>query len=84
MLKQVDTSTLRDHLRDVLEDVSQTRDYVLITRRSKPVSAMVNLDFFEDLLALSIPDYLKGVREAREDYRKGRVAAHRDVFGKLG
>jgi hypothetical protein len=35
----------------------------------------------EDILASSSPEYLKGIREAREDYKKGRVYSHDEVFG---
>ena len=84
MLKTVDISTLRGHLRDLLEELSRKRDYVLVTRNSKPVGAMVNLDFFEDLLALSSPEYLASIREAREDARRGRLTPHAEVFGDLG
>ncbi|KAA0231185.1 hypothetical protein EDS67_03800 [candidate division KSB1 bacterium] len=37
----------------------------------------------EDLLAATSPDYLASIREAREDYRRGRVRTHHDVFSKL-
>lgn len=36
--------------------------------------------FVEDLLAAASPDYLKSIEEAREDYKKGRVYSHDDVF----
>jgi hypothetical protein len=38
--------------------------------------------FLEDLLAATSPEYLEGVREARADYRAGRVKSHKEVFGK--
>ena len=44
---------------------------------------IVNLDFFEDLLALSSPKYLKSIKQAREDYQKGRLYSHKEVFGTL-
>ncbi|MCL5031197.1 MAG: hypothetical protein M1480_19510 [Bacteroidetes bacterium] len=34
----------------------------------------------EDILAASSPEYLKSIREAREDYKKGRVFSHAEVF----
>jgi len=37
--------------------------------------------FIEDLLAAVSPDYLASIREAREDYRAGRVYSHDEVFG---
>lgn len=38
--------------------------------------------FLEDLLAATSPKYLASIREAREDYRRGRVLSHAEVFAK--
>ena len=35
----------------------------------------------EDLLALTSPKYLEGVREARADYHAGRLKPHSAIFG---
>jgi len=37
--------------------------------------------FLEDLLAATSPEYLKSIKEAREDYKRGRTKSHQDVFG---
>lgn len=37
--------------------------------------------FLEDLLASTSPEYLRSIREARADYRAGRVKSHEEVFG---
>lgn len=37
--------------------------------------------FIEDLLAAVSPEYLESIREARADYRAGRIATHEEVFG---
>ena len=37
--------------------------------------------FLEDLLASTAPDYLNSIKEARSDYRSGRVKSHEEVFG---
>ncbi len=39
-------------------------------------------DFIESLLAATSPEYLKSIREARADYKAGRVYSHDEVFGK--
>jgi len=36
--------------------------------------------FLEDLLASTSPDYLKSIKEAREDYKAGRIKTHDEVF----
>ncbi|MDO3377847.1 hypothetical protein [Geoalkalibacter halelectricus] len=38
-------------------------------------------EFIEDLLAATCPEYLTSIREARTEYRAGKVASHEDVFG---
>ena len=37
--------------------------------------------FLEDLLASTSPEYLKSIKEARDDYKAGRVKTHQEVFG---
>ncbi len=37
--------------------------------------------FLEDLLASTSPEYLKSIKEARADYKAGRVKTHQKVFG---
>ena len=34
----------------------------------------------EDLLAATSPEYLSSIREARADYKAGRVKTHEEVF----
>ena len=37
--------------------------------------------FLEDLLASTSPEYLESIKEARADYKAGRVKSHEEVFG---
>jgi hypothetical protein len=37
--------------------------------------------FLEDLLASTSPEYLQSIKEARSDYKTGRVKSHEEVFG---
>jgi Mg/Co/Ni transporter MgtE len=37
-------------------------------------------DFLENLLAATSPEYLDSIKEAREDYRNGRIYSHDEVF----
>ncbi|MFZ3063335.1 MAG: type II toxin-antitoxin system Phd/YefM family antitoxin [Actinomycetota bacterium] len=83
MAQIVKATTLRDHLADVLKEVSKGKDYFIVTKKGRPVSALVNLDFFEDLLAATSPEYLKSIKEARADYEAGRIFSHEEVFGEL-
>ncbi len=38
-------------------------------------------EFIEDLLAATCPEYLSSIREARTEYKAGKVESHKDVFG---
>ncbi len=37
--------------------------------------------FIEDLLAVTSPDYLQSIKEARAEYKKGRTKSHKELFG---
>ena len=39
--------------------------------------------FLEDLLAVTSPEYLKSIKEARADHKAGRVRTHQEVLGLL-
>jgi len=69
---------------DVIREVTLKKDYVLVTRKSRPVAALVNLDFLEDLLALSSPAYPDSIRKARRDWKAGNVSCHMELFGRKG
>jgi PHD/YefM family antitoxin component YafN of YafNO toxin-antitoxin module len=37
--------------------------------------------FIEDLLAVTSPDYLQNIKEARAEYKAGRTKSHKELFG---
>jgi len=37
--------------------------------------------FLEELLSATSPEYVSSIREARSDYKAGRVKSHEEVFG---
>lgn len=38
--------------------------------------------FLDDFIAATSPEYLQSIREARRDYKAGRVKSHTRVFGR--
>ena len=36
--------------------------------------------FIEDLLAMTSPEYLDSVKEARAEYKAGKAKSHKDLF----
>ena len=83
MAKVVHASVLRNHLADALDEVETKEKFLLIARNGEMVSALVDLDFFEDLLSLRSQKYLKGIQEARRQFEKGDTFSHDEVFGKI-
>ena len=68
---------------DAIDAVDEDYEYMLVTERGEPKAALVNIDFFEDLLTANSPEYIKSIEEAREDFKAGRVYTHEQVFGDL-
>lgn len=46
----------------------------------KKLSIKDREEFLENLLAATSPEYINSIKEAREDYKKGRVSTHTEVF----
>jgi len=81
--KVLSTTTFRNNISDVIDEVNNKGDYILVTDRGEPKVAVVNIDFFEDLLMANSPAYIKSIEKAREDFKAGRVYTHDQVFGDL-
>lgn len=78
----VNATVLRNNLADALNE-ARKKDYLLVAKKGKITSAIVDIDFFEDLLALTSPKYIKSIKEARKDIKKGRVYTHEEAFGQI-
>ena len=38
--------------------------------------------FVEDLLAITSPEYIQSIKEARADYKAGKTKSHKEIFGR--
>jgi len=36
--------------------------------------------FVEDLLAITSPEYIQSIKEARVDYKAGKTKSHKEIF----
>lgn len=79
----ISSTVLRNNLADALSEVNKKKDFLLVAKKGKITSALVNIDLFEDLLALANKKYLKSIKKSREEYRKGDVFTHEEVFGEV-
>ncbi|OGM05401.1 hypothetical protein A2715_04245 [Candidatus Woesebacteria bacterium RIFCSPHIGHO2_01_FULL_39_32] len=78
----VNATVLRNNLADTIKEVGK-KNYLLIANRGKIISALVDVELFEDLLALKDKNYLKSIKKAREEYEKGEIFSHAEVFGEI-
>lgn len=63
--------------RDLISiDVSKSQIIAAVKKMEKEQRE----ELIEDLIAEASPGYLESIREAREDYRQGRVLSHDEVF----
>lgn len=63
--KTIDASSMRKNLSEALDAV-RDNNIILVKRRGKVESALVDIDMLEDLLALQDPEYVKSIAEARK------------------
>ena len=79
----ISATVFRNNFADTIVEVSKNKDYLLVAKKKKITSALVNIDLFEDLLALSNKDYLKSIKKARREYENGDVFSHDEAFGEI-
>jgi hypothetical protein len=53
-----------------------------IIRAVKGMKKSARRAFMDDLIAATSPEYLQSIRDARRDFKTGRVKAHGEVFGR--
>lgn len=79
----VTTTVLRNNLANTLKEVNSKKDYLLVAKKGKITSAIVNIDLFEDLLALSNKKYLQSIKQARQEYQNKNLLTHDEIFGEI-
>lgn len=79
----VNATVLRNHLSDALKEVDRRKKYLLVAKKGKITSALINIELFEDLLALANKKYLSSIKKARKEYEQGGVFTHEQVFGEI-
>ncbi len=76
-------TTLRNNLSDSIFRVTKGKEPMLVARRGKIDVALISTELLEDLLALTDSDYLASIRQAREEFERGDVLSHDQVFGDI-
>lgn len=79
----ITSTVLRNNLADSLKEIEKNKKFLLVAKRGKISTALVNLDLFEDLLELADSKYLESVKKAREEYKRGNIFTHAEAFGEV-
>ena len=79
----INTTVLRNNLASALEEVQKKSKYLLIARKKKITSAIINIDLFEDLLSLANKKYVNSIKKARKEFERGEFFTFDEVFGEI-
>lgn len=87
MAKMVPVRELRSNLSSLLDDVSDRRDHVLVTRNGAPAAALVPIDEYEALEetaeVLSDPDALAALEAGLAEIARGETVSLEDLRREL-
>lgn len=78
--KTIDASDMRKNLSEALDAVRDNKNIILVKRRGKVESALIDIDSLEDMLAVQNPEYVKSIAEARASKK---TFTPEEVFGDL-
>jgi prevent-host-death family protein len=84
----VPTISIRDLARrssQVVNDVTSSGRPAIITRRGKPVGALIAIDAdeLEEFVLANAPEYARSMRDADADLAKGRTRTLSDVIDEI-
>jgi antitoxin YefM len=87
MAKTVPVRELRSNLSSLLDDVSDRRDHVLVTRNGTPAAALVPIDEYEALEetaeVLSDPDALSALEEGLAEIERSETLTLAELRSEL-
>lgn len=87
MAKTVPVRELRSNLSSLLDDVSDRRDHVLVTRNGAPAAALVPIDEYEALEEtaeiLSDPDALAALETGLAEIERGETVTLTELRSEL-
>jgi prevent-host-death family protein len=83
MIKTINTTNLRNNLKDATDYVRTSKKPLIITERGVPTSVLVDIDEYEDYLEAKDPDFLKSIKKARAEKEAGVVFSLDDIFGSI-
>ncbi len=83
MIKTINSTTLRSHLKESMDHVRESKQPLVITERAVPTAVLIDIDEFEDMISTKDKKFLASIKEARKNYAEGQVIDMRDVFSDI-
>ncbi len=87
MAKTVPVRELRENLRSLLDEVSERRDYIVVTRNGVPAAALISIEEYEGLVdtaeILSDPDTMAAIEEGLAEIERGETVSFDEVRKEL-
>ncbi|MCZ7585039.1 MAG: type II toxin-antitoxin system Phd/YefM family antitoxin [Deltaproteobacteria bacterium] len=88
MAIEMSITEARKKLTTLRERMRKSRSEVIITRRGKPVLAVLPYDYFDSLMEtleiMGDPEMMAAIRQSEEDIKAGRVYSSEEVRKELG
>ncbi len=79
----INATTLRNNFASALKEVNKKGHFLLVSKKGKITSALVDIDFFEDLLESVNKQYLASIKNARKEVENGDVFTLKEAFGEI-
>lgn len=76
---EINMTNLRSNLADALDQVAGG-DIVLVKRRGKPDTALIDSELLEDFVAANNPRIIKKTAQARAEITAGKTVPLEDIF----
>lgn len=84
-MKTINFTKARENLNSVLDGVSESTDYTVITRRDKPSAVVMSLDYFNSMMEtmhlLSTPANAAHLATSIAQHKQGQTEAHDLIDG---
>lgn len=83
MIKTINTTNLRNNLKDATRYVRESKRPLVITERGAPTTVLIDIDEFEDFLEAKDKKFIASIKKARQQRADGDIFTMEDVFGSI-
>lgn len=81
--KVINSADFRKHLAPTLDEVSKSKQPILIRRHRQINAALIDVELLEDLLLLHDKKHAASIRQARKEVAEGKIYSLEDALERL-